>query len=297
MNPILDAIAQLLGKANTPIQTPNNFLGSLAGAGQNMFTDITPMVQPMSQNLGFKPAAEAMFMPAQEQDPYLLNLARGFTSGMAGSVVDALQTPASYIPLPLGQVARKLPVIDDFMRYAENKNAFEPLLNNRGMAALPDTPNPIVKSITPTEGKALGLLGAVTAGLATEAQAETLGQKNNNPINIKAFDKWEGMTGKDKYGHAIFQDQEHGIRAALKNLKNHQKKNPEQTLDQYLNTFAEQNGTKEAEFIAEHNGVTKDIKLKDLNIANILIPMALFESGTKLTLEQVAKVAGKYKLQ
>ena len=116
----------------------------------------------------------------------------------------------------------------------------------------------------------------------TTAIHQTLGQQNNNPINLKAFDNWRGMTGKDKFGHAIFATLEDGIRASLKNLVNHQKKNPNETLRQYMRIFKTKKGDYQAEYIASKLGISPDTQRKDLDMAKVLIPLAKIESGIVL---------------
>jgi hypothetical protein len=138
-------------------------------------------------------------------------------------------------------------------------------------------------------------VGTADAGPAVHHQA-TVGQKNNNPINLKAFQQWDGMTGKDSQGHAIFQDLEHGIRAGLKNLKNHFRKNPDETLVHYMNTFAEKNGTNEAEFIAKELGISKEAQLKTLNPVDVLVSLSKIESRTHLDKSEVERVRSKYGL-
>jgi len=113
----------------------------------------------------------------------------------------------------------------------------------------------------------------------TAAIHQTLGQKNNNPINLKAFDNWKGMTGKDKFGHAIFASLEDGIRAGLKNLVNHQRKNPNETLREYMRVFKTKKGDYQAEYVAKELGVSPDIQLKDLDMAKVLIPLARIETN------------------
>jgi len=149
--------------------------------------------------------------------------------------------------------------------------------------------------------KALGIAGtaAATTGVASSTEASTLGQKNNNPINLKVRDKkkpWDGTTGYDKQGHAQFENIDMGIRAALKNLKNHKKAHPNQTLIQYLRTFAQANSKAEAKFIAKALNITINTQLKKIDMEKLLIPMAQFESKTKLTPAQVKAVKEKFNL-
>jgi len=49
----------------------------------------------------------------------------------------------------------------------------------------------------------------------------TLGILNKNPLNVKQVPSlWDGSTGQDEYGHAIFIDNIYGIRAAVRTLAN-----------------------------------------------------------------------------
>jgi hypothetical protein len=122
---------------------------------------------------------------------------------------------------------------------------------------------------------------------AEASEGETLGAKNNNPFNLRGSDKWQGKTGKDKQGHIQFDSLENGVRAGIKNLKNHAAKNPNQTLEQYMNSYAEENGTEEAKYIAGKLGVEPSAKLKDLNMEEVAKPLAMFES--KVDISQTSK--------
>ena len=105
------------------------------------------------------------------------------------------------------------------------------------------------------------------------------------------------MSGKDKFGHAQFPDLDHGIRAGLKDLKNHQKIHPEQTLDQFLNTFAEKNGSSEAKYVANKIGVSPNTQLKHLNMDQVLVHLAKIESKTNLSLQDIIRVRNKFDLK
>lgn len=128
----------------------------------------------------------------------------------------------------------------------------------------------------------LAVAAGAGAGLSVAAssisEASTLGERNNNPGNLKGNDKWQGMIGKDKQGHVIFDTIENGIRALKKNLNNHKKSNPKQTLKAYMNSYAEENGTKEAQFIANKMGIDINTKLKDIDTEEMSKHVAMFES-------------------
>lgn len=145
-------------------------------------------------------------------------------------------------------------------------------------------------------GLAIGAGTGVVAG-ASLAQASTLGQKNNNPINLKAFDKWDGMTGKDSFGHAQFKDLDHGIRASLRNLENHKAKHPTQSIESYMKTFAETNGDKEAKYISEKLGVTSKTSLSNVDMKQFLIHLSKFESKMDITAQDLERVSKKFNLK
>jgi Peptidase M15 len=115
----------------------------------------------------------------------------------------------------------------------------------------------------------------------------TIGQKLNNPINLMGVDNWKGMIGKDRFGHAIFATLEDGIRAALRNLQVHQQKNPDQTLRQYMRTFKVKSGDYQAEYIAQTLKISPDIKIKDIDMRQVLIPLAKIETQMNLKPNQI----------
>lgn len=143
------------------------------------------------------------------------------------------------------------------------------------------------------------IVGALAGTLAFSppAEAKTIGQKNNNPINLKAFEKWDGMTGKDSFGHAQFKDLDHGIRAAIKNLNNHKAKNPTQSLDAYLNKFAEKNGSKEAQYIANQLGISPKTSLAKIDMTKVIPHLAKFESKMDITDQDIQRVIKKFNLK
>ena len=139
--------------------------------------------------------------------------------------------------------------------------------------------------------------GAMSLKKAIAKDTRTLGEKNNNPINLKAFDKWQGMTGKDSFGHAQFDTLESGIRAGLLNLRVHQLRNPDETLRAYMRKFKTAKGDYQAEFIAKALDISPDIKLKNINVSDIIIPLAKIESKIQLTKEQIDAVKQQFKLE
>lgn len=64
------------------------------------------------------------------------------------------------------------------------------------------------------------------------------GVRNNNPGNIRAGDKWQGLTGVDDAGFCQFDTPEHGIRALAKVLMSYQYKHGLRTLRQMVTRWA-----------------------------------------------------------
>lgn len=67
------------------------------------------------------------------------------------------------------------------------------------------------------------------------------GLRNNNPGNIRAGDKWQGLTGVDDAGFCQFDTPEHGIRAIAKVLMSYQSKHGLRTLRQMISRWAPEN--------------------------------------------------------
>lgn len=68
---------------------------------------------------------------------------------------------------------------------------------------------------------------------------EPRGIRNNNPLNIRwsAVNNWNGQTGQDSGGFAIFDTPENGIRAAAKILDSYQRRGIK-TLGKIVTTWA-----------------------------------------------------------
>lgn len=144
------------------------------------------------------------------------------------------------------------------------------------------------------------LFGLIVAGLMllilTNAHAETLSQRHNNPVNLKAFFKWDGMIGKDDQGHAIFNDMDHGTRAALKNALNAQRSRPHQTLLDWMETFAEKNGEHEAQYIAQKMGISIYTQLALIDMTELIRHQAWFEGRIVLSKNYIQKIKTRFSL-
>ena len=139
-------------------------------------------------------------------------------------------------------------------------------------------------------GKAVSDFVLPEAGAAeVEDKRTTLGMKNNNPGNLKGYEQgWKGSTGKDKYGHVQFASMDDGIRANYKNLVNHARKNPDETLIHYLqSSYAEANGAAEARYIEKHSGISVNEKLKNIDWTVAAPHLWKIESKIHITPERI----------
>ncbi len=115
------------------------------------------------------------------------------------------------------------------------------------------------------------------------------GQKNRNPLNIKKGGKtdWQGTTGYDSYGHAIFSTVELGLRASLIDLKGKIARGVN-TIQKIVNVWAEANTGAYANYVASNSKIDKNavIKFEKETMRKIVYYMAIWESKYKLSAEQ-----------
>lgn len=140
----------------------------------------------------------------------------------------------------------------------------------------------------------------------------TTGNKNNNFLNVKkpGTQDWNGTTGYDKAGHAIFDTPENGIRAAALNLRAYHKRGQAGTLLDIVSQWAptsDKNAVNKpneyAAFLAKKLGVGAkdriDIFDKDGNptdtLPKLLKAMAEFENHAGFSIDDqiLAKGLGK----
>lgn len=113
----------------------------------------------------------------------------------------------------------------------------------------------------------------------------TLASENRNPLNIKArsTDPWEGQIGRDKYGHAVFETWEHGIRAASLVLRSYAVTHEIDTVEGIINRFAEGNREAYVAFLCNRLDVRADEPLDIIaRMPDLLRAMSRFESGMEL---------------
>jgi hypothetical protein len=141
----------------------------------------------------------------------------------------------------------------------------------------------------------------------------TTGNKNNNFLNVKkpGDQNWNGTTGYDDRGHAIFDSPENGIRAAALNLRAYHKRGQAGTLLDIVSQWAptsDKNAVNKpneyAAFLAKKMGVgTKDkidIFDKDGNptdkLPTLLKAMAEFENHSGFSIDDNILTSGLSKV-
>lgn len=115
-----------------------------------------------------------------------------------------------------------------------------------------------------------------------EPEATVLAVKNNNPCNVKVlkYDTWQGQTGMDKHGHAIFDTPEHGIRAAAYVLKNYATRHGIDTVEGIVKRFATGNQEAYIRYLCKRLDLRADESFNILHrLPELLKAMARFESG------------------
>lgn len=135
----------------------------------------------------------------------------------------------------------------------------------------------------------------------------TLGQKLLNPLAVKtpSSGPWDGQTGKDNRGHAIFDDARWGIRAGCKILSRYYRERGARTLNDIFRIYAPASDTvgsipgnpgnqpnKYAAYVAGRIGIGPDTPCGAMKadgtvgsramLEDMLIAMAYFESLWKI---------------
>lgn len=310
LKPLTDTLAKLNKNPltnSTPIQRLNNAILDITGQSKNAprnFKRLSPLeARKLKQDI-----SEFADWSLTGKGDKEINIAFKKSYHMVDSILDSVVPQAKTLNDRVTNLISAKKLIESEVRRLQTKDPLPFTLGSMVDLPFKALRSPIVQSnLASTLAKKYVAPGIVAGGVlagsmfnplnAQAAEQKTIGMKNNNPINLKAFDKWDGMTGKDKQGHAQFKDLDSGIRAAIKNLQNHKTKNPSQSLEKYLNSFAEKNGKQEAEHIAKALGVTTKTSLAVIDMEKLIIPMAEFESKIKLTPADIARVKKKYNLK
>jgi hypothetical protein len=145
------------------------------------------------------------------------------------------------------------------------------------------------------------IIALLTLVITININAETIGIRNNNPGNLTkpTGEVWLGTIGYDEQGYVIFEDVFFGTRALYKNFQTRVRRTPEMSLYKYMRDVYVQspNGVKEAAYIAKKMNISPYTSLKDINIDELVIHVAWFESNLRLNQTWIDYVKDQFKLE
>ena len=127
------------------------------------------------------------------------------------------------------------------------------------------------------------LLGKTSAPVSTGDKSIPLTIRTNNPGAVKNASRtdknamWEGQTGFDEQGHAVFSSPEYGARAMAKNLQIQIEKG--NTLTSLLKEYATGNQDAYIKNVSAKTGIDPNAKLKESDIRQIMGAMVEHEAG------------------
>ena len=127
------------------------------------------------------------------------------------------------------------------------------------------------------------LLGKTSAPVSTGDKSIPLTIRTNNPGAVKSASRtdknamWEGQTGFDEQGHAVFSSPEYGARAMAKNLQTQIEKG--NTLTSLLKEYATGNQDAYIKNVSAKTGIDPNAKLKESDIRQIMGAMVEHEAG------------------
>ncbi len=122
----------------------------------------------------------------------------------------------------------------------------------------------------------------------TMRKAQARGIRNNNPCNVKAIDEngrkiaWKGLVGIDEFGHAIFDTEENGLRAASRVLLNYGKNRGISSLLGIAKRWQEKDAENYARALSQYSGISvfAYVNLGDYETrAKIVKAMIVAENG------------------
>lgn len=126
----------------------------------------------------------------------------------------------------------------------------------------------------------------------------TIGQKNNNPTNIRpSTNKWKGEVSGAKGNFVKFDTVENGYRAAIKLLWTYWDKHDCKTIRKIINRWApagvdNNHTTNYINFVSKDSGISPD-KLLNFNSREdydkVIVGMSVFESRLRPTANQLNK--------
>lgn len=123
---------------------------------------------------------------------------------------------------------------------------------------------------------------------ATDIDRPTRGLKNRNPGNLRFHPeiKWRGQIGQDSKGFCVFDIDENGIRAIVKDLKTDYFRDGQKTILALLSEYApptENHTMAYARFVADalHIGVEEEIAFNEATAEQMVRAIIKMENGVQ----------------
>lgn len=110
------------------------------------------------------------------------------------------------------------------------------------------------------------------------------GIRNNNPLNIRFYSmiNWQGQTGDDGTGFAVFESMFYGLRAAAKDM-NTKRGRGINTIGKIIPIWAPHGDSNPVEnyiaFVEQRSGIARNKILVGYDYAKVIEAMAYFENG------------------
>lgn len=129
------------------------------------------------------------------------------------------------------------------------------------------------------------LLGTIVYMTTKTAIHVNRGIRNNNPLNIRIGNDWQGEAKSRDAEFETFEHSKYGFRAGAKLLRNYQHIYKLHTIEQIINRFAppnENHTSHYAGFVAKKMGVAVNAPIdlsNDKTLANMMLYMSIMEVG------------------
>lgn len=127
------------------------------------------------------------------------------------------------------------------------------------------------------------VVAAVTAGALVSLQSDApRGIENNNPLNIRIGNDWQGEVENTDGEFEQFESVEMGVRAAAKLLKNYRDIHGLTTIEQIISRWAPPHENDTAAYIKSVSariGIAPDVPLADSDYLLLINAMIIHENG------------------
>lgn len=134
------------------------------------------------------------------------------------------------------------------------------------------------------------LVAALLLGGYMKATSKPRGIRNNNPLNIRIGNNWQGETSANGDGEfEQFNTPEMGIRAAARTLKNYRDIHGLKTIEEIVSRWAPSSENNTSAYVAsveQKTGIARDSILGDSDYIDVIKAMIYHENGEQPYSEQ-----------